>query len=184
MMQGHPFAGIAPGSISLVLSDPPWKFASNSKAKPGKNAQRHYECMTVQEISLLPVRDIAAKDSLLLLWATAPMLEQALTVMNAWGFRYVSQLVWPKQRIGTGYWVRGKHELLLVGKRGRFPAPRPALFPSSVILGMQREHSRKPDWVQDVVDARLPDVSKLEMFARKQRPGWLAWGNEVGKFAA
>lgn len=166
----------------IILADPPWKFSSNSKAKPGRNAMRHYPCMTDAEICALPVADWAATDALLLMWTTVPMLERSMAIPKAWGFRYVSQLVWVKNRIGTGFWARNRHELVLICKRGKFACPRPAPFADSVITGQQREHSRKPDDLHARIDAAWPDAPKLEMFAREQRPGWDAWGNETGKF--
>ncbi|RMC33742.1 MT-A70 family methyltransferase [Paracoccus alkanivorans] len=170
------------GPFDVILADPPWRFASNSDAKPGRNARRHYDCMSLDEICALPVKDSAAKNALLLMWVTVPFAHMADQVVRAWGFRAKSQLIWCKQRIGTGYWVRNKHEICVLATRGRFPCPSPALFPTSIIPGEQRGHSRKPEWVQDVIDERLPDSRKLEMFARRPRGGWTVWGNEVEKF--
>lgn len=172
----------AGGPFDIVLADPPWRFASNSKDRPGKNPMAHYECMALDEIRALPVREIVAKDALLLLWVTVPFAQQAWSVMEAWGFRYVSQMVWPKQRIGTGFWVRNRHEIVYVARRGKFPCPRPAPFPDSVISGPQREHSRKPDALHEMTDKAFPDARKLEMFARESRPGWTTWGHERTKF--
>ena len=169
-------------AYDLILMDPPWKFASNSKAKPGRNAMRHYDLMTDAEIAALPVSALASKDSLLLMWATSPMLARSLHIPENWGFKYVSQLVWVKDRIGTGYWARNRHELVLIYKRGKFLCPSPAPFADSVIQGQQREHSRKPDALHAMIDAQWPDLAKLEMFARQERPGWSAWGNETTKF--
>lgn len=167
--------------FDVIISDPPWRFTNNSVAKPGRNAMRHYPCMTDAELCALPIP--AAKDAILLLWTTAPMLVRSLKVMDAWGFKYVSQLVWAKGRIGTGFWARNRHEILLICKRGKFPCPKPALFPDSIIPGVQREHSRKPTWLHEVIEDRLPDARKLEMFARSERTGWTCWGNETDKFA-
>lgn len=172
MIEGGPF--------SVIYADPPWKFASNSAAKPGRNAMRHYPTMPTAEICALHVP--AAKDAVLLLWATSPMLPQALGVMAAWGFKYKSQAVWVKSRIATGYWARNRHELVLIGTRGRIPCPKPTLFPDSVIEAPTREHSRKPTEVYERIEAAFPDLSKLEMFARSQREGWAVFGNETNKF--
>lgn len=170
------------GGWQVIYADPPWRFASNSATKPGRNAIKHYDCMTVEEICAVPVKDIAAPAALLLMWVTVPFAHRADEVVRAWGFRTKSQIIWPKQRIGTGYWARNQHELVVIATRGRFPCPRPALFPTSIIPGAQREHSRKPEWVADQVDARLPGLRKLEMFARRQRAGWTVWGNDTEKF--
>ncbi|MCJ8139585.1 MT-A70 family methyltransferase [Falsirhodobacter halotolerans] len=170
------------GPFDIVLADPPWRFASNSVAKPGRNALRHYDCMTVRDIGLMPVRDIVAKDALLLMWVTVPFARQAFDVVDAWGFTYKSQIVWTKSRIGTGYWARNRHEMLYVCRRGAFPCLRPALFPDSIIPGAQREHSRKPDWIHQIIDARFPAARRIELFSRQQRPGWTVWGYETQKF--
>ena len=168
--------------FDIIVMDPPWRFQSNSAAAPGRNALRHYPCMKLPEIAALPVRQWAARNALLLVWATSPMLPHAMAMIEAWEFKYVSSLVWVKSRIGTGYWARGRHEFVLIAKRGAFPCPRPAPFADSVIEAPSRQHSRKPEELQDMVDAAWPDARKLEMFARQVRPGWTAWGNEVDRF--
>lgn len=164
---------------SIVVADPPWKFASNSAARPGRNAMRHYPCMTDKEIASLPVKDSVEPEALLFLWTTAPMLARSIPILGAWGFRYITQLVWIKDRIGTGYWVRNRHELVLVAKRGKFPCPRSAPFADSVIDEKRGEHSEKPEALQDAIDATWPDARKVELFARRDRPGWTVWGNKV-----
>jgi len=172
------------GPFDIILADPPWRFTSNTPDRPGKNAMGHYRCLPLADIQALPVSEIAAKDALLLLWVTVPFLEHGVATARAWGFRYVSEIVWTKDRIGTGFWVRNRHEVVLVCKRGKFPCPRPAPFPDSVIVGQQREHSRKPDRLHDMVAEveAWADLNKLEMFARESRPGWTTWGDEATKF--
>lgn len=170
------------GGHEVIVADPPWKFASNSEAKPSRNAMRHYRCMRDDAICALPVRDWVAPAALLFMWTTAPMLERSMAIPKAWGFKYVSQLIWVKNRVATGYWVRNRHEIVLVAKRGRFPCPSPAPFADSVLTGAQREHSQKPDSLQDRIDEVWPDAPKLELFARRERPGWTSWGNETDKY--
>ena len=167
-------------SYQIIYADPPWKFASNSVARPGRNAMRHYPCMTDAELKEMAIP--AAADALLLMWATAPMMVRSLAVMDAWRFKYVSQMVWVKSRIATGYWVRNRHEILVVAKRGKFPCKSPAPFSDSVIEAPTREHSRKPDVVYDMIEAAWPDERKLELFARQTRDGWDQFGNEIDKF--
>ncbi len=168
-----------PGGFQIIAADPPWRFQSNSKAKPGRNPLRHYPCMTDAELMALPVPEIAADDALLFGWTTAPMLPRSLAVFQGWGFKYVSQLVWIKQRIGTGFWVRNRHEICLIMKRGKFPCPKPAPFADSIIGPWQGRHSAKPETLQDRIDATWPDHRKLELFARRDRDGWAVFGNEV-----
>ena len=166
----------------IIVADPPWRFKSNSKAQPGRNAMRHYECMELDEIKAL--RPDASKDALLYLWVTSPFLAEGMDVVSQWGFTYKSSLVWVKDRIGMGYWARNRHEIVLIGRRGRFPLPPACPHADSVLSGGQREHSRKPETLQDQIDASWPEARKLEMFARRPRAGWDTWGNETAKFAA
>lgn len=170
------------GGFDIIYADPPWKFASNSAKKPGRNPMRHYECMATDAICAMPVPALAAKDALLLLWATSPMLEHALRVVAAWGFRYKSQLVWPKSHAGTGFWVRNQHEVVILAKRGNFLCGRPAPFATSIIAGQTREHSRKPNEWLGQIEARYPAARKLELFARAPREGWTVMGNQVDMF--
>lgn len=170
----RPFEG-----FSIILADPPWLFAANSEAKPGKGARRHYPCMKTAEICDLPIKALAAKNALLLLWGTVPMLPDALRVMHAWGFQYKSQLAWPKGKIATGYWARNAHEYVLIGRRGKFPCEKPALFPTSIIPGKAGKHSEKPTWVHERIEARHPEATKLELFARRARDGWSSLGNQL-----
>ena len=171
------------GGFQILLADPPWRYTSNSEAKPGKNAMGHYPCMKLADICALPIRELAAENALLLLWVTVPFAELAFQVVKAWGFSYRSGLAWPKSRIAHGHWARNQHELLYICRRGKFPCERPALFPTSLIPGRTREHSRKPDWVHDVLDRRYPEATKAELFARAPRPGWVSIGNQTDKFA-
>jgi hypothetical protein len=100
----------------VIFADPPWRFEPYSRITGmDRAADNHYVTMALDEIKALPVP--AAPDCVLFLCATALMLPQALETMAAWGFSYRTHLVWVKDRVGTGYWARNKHELLLIGTR-------------------------------------------------------------------
>lgn len=170
------------GPFDILVMDPPWWFTSNSEARPGRNARRHYPCMKDGAIAALPVQAVMKPDALLFMWVTVPMLERAMRIPPEWGFRYVSQLVWVKDSVGTGHWVRNRHEPVLIYRRGAFPCPSPAPFTDSLFFARKRAHSRKPEALQDRIDQVWPTAAKAEMFARRQRAGWAVWGNEVGKF--
>ena len=129
------------GGFQILLADPPWRYTSNSEAKPGKNAMGNYPCMKLADNCAMPIRELAAENELLLLWVTVPFAELAFQVVKAWGFSYRSGLAWPKNRIAHGHWARNQHELLYICRRGKFPCERPALFPTSLIPGRTREHS-------------------------------------------
>jgi N6-adenosine-specific RNA methylase IME4 len=164
-----------PDEFDVILADPPWRYAwslSSSRA-----IEQHYPTMTVEDLCALSVP--AAQTSVLFLWATPPLLPEALTVMRAWGFDYRSNLVWDKQHIGMGFWFRQQHEHLLVGRRGEFPAPPPSARVPSVLSEVKRQHSRKPDTVRHWLASWYSGYRLLEMFARTPAPGWASWGNQA-----
>jgi len=159
----------------LILADPPWRSQNPDSPWAPEN---HYPTMASAEIEALAVP--AAEHAVLFLWAVNCLLPVALAVMSAWGFGYRANIVWEKESPGIGAWVRNRHELLLIGRRGSFAAPEGSATPESTLRAPRREHSRKPDQVYTLIERMFPAASRLELFARgKPRPGWHAWGNEV-----
>lgn len=164
----------------VILADPEWRFEPYSRETGmDRSADNHYPTSPLEVIKARDVPSIAANDCVLFLWATVPMLPQALEVMKAWGFDYRSHCIWNKDRIGTGHWFRGKHELLLLGARGQIPAPAPGSQWDSVIEAKRAEHSEKPIIFHEMIEAYFPNLPKIELNARKARAGWDAWGNEL-----
>jgi N6-adenosine-specific RNA methylase IME4 len=168
----------------VILADPEWRFEPWSRETGlGRAADNHYPTSITEVIAERPVESIAAKDCVLFLWATAPMLPQALVVMSAWGFDYKTHAVWMKRTVGTGYWFRNAHELLLVGTRGNVVAPAPGTQWNSVFTEEDDEelrHSEKPEAAIEMIEEYYPNVPKIELNCRgKPRAGWDAWGNEV-----
>lgn len=177
---------IAGGNLALptkrygvILADPEWKFETWSANGMDRAADNHYATSETEKIAARPIADIAAKDCVLFLWATAPMLTHALHVMAAWGFTYKSHGIWDKEIAGTGYWFRNQHEVLLVGTRGNIPAPAMGTQPSSVFREARGEHSVKPKAFHELIERWFPSVPKIELNARAVRPGWDAWGAEA-----
>jgi N6-adenosine-specific RNA methylase IME4 len=164
----------------ILLADPPWPFAAYA-AESGlaRSAESHYPTLSIKEICTLPVANLATPDAALFLWTTAPHLPNGLRVMDAWGFTYRTNIVWVKDAIGLGYWVRNQHELLLIGAGGEMRAPAVGARRPSVIKSPRREHSRKPDEAYEFIETMYPGLPRVELFARSARLGWDAWGNEM-----
>ncbi len=162
----------------IILADPEWRFETRSEAGKDRSAENHYPCSSLDDIKARPVAGIAAEDCLLLLWATVPLLPAALEVMDAWGFGYRSHLIWAKDRIGTGYWNRNQHELLLIGVKGDIPAPLPGTQPPSILDAPVGAHSEKPPFAHEYAELCWPSLPKIELNARTARPGWDVWGAE------
>lgn len=176
------------GGFSLIYADPPWSFANFSARGEAKNAKAHYGCESVEDLKQMPVELLAAKDSVLAMWATFPMLPQALDLLTAWGFAYKAGGAWGKQSstgekiaFGTGYIFRSAAELLLIGTRGKPTWGNRKT--RNLWLAPIREHSRKPDQVRDDIAALVPGP-RIELFAREGKPDWVVWGNQTDKFAA
>lgn len=193
-----PFGDIPHSSYSMIVADPAWKFENYSSKGETKNPNSHYKCMDLEDIKILPVMDLAAKDCVLWLWATNPMLPQALSVMSSWGFEFRTAGTWVKMTknakasFGTGYIFRSSNEPILIGVRGDpsryMPRDvRSVLYPDGLpsgdftIYGLAREHSRKPEEAFDQAEHMMPTGKRIELFSRTNRAGWTSWGDEVGK---
>lgn len=174
----------APDRIyGLILADPEWKFkAWSEETGQDRAAANHYP---VTETSALlrdrarMIRAIAAPDSAILVWATAPMLKDGIAFLEACGFIYKTHFVWGKDRVSTGYWNRNKHELLLLGTRGDIPCPAMGDQRDSLQLAPVGAHSEKPPFAHEIAEAYFPNLPKIELNARSARPGWDVWGLEA-----
>lgn len=83
---------------SIIYADPPWQFKTYSDKGKGRSADCHYPTMSKGEIQNLPIQNIAAKDSILFLWVTAPCLIEGIELISAWGFTYKTvAFTWIKQ---------------------------------------------------------------------------------------
>lgn len=142
--------------------------------------------MTKEDIQRLPVMQIAADDSVLFLWVTAPNLIEGIELISAWGFTYKTvAFTWVKQNrksdglfTGMGYYTRSNAEFCLLGTRGKI-LKRRSHSVSSVVLSHIEEHSKKPTAVRDKIVELFGDVPRIELFARQYADGWDCWGNEV-----
>jgi N6-adenosine-specific RNA methylase IME4 len=163
----------------VIVADPPWPYRV---AKGQGIAEDQYAVMTDGDLRAMPISQLALDNCVLLLWGTWPKLPEAIQLMTAWGFEYVTGFPWVKTNskngqpfYGVGYWVRGCSEYVLIGRRGHVSPPRMKGFMG--ILSPGFKHSRKPDSVHDIAEA-LPGPY-LELFGRRSRPGWTVFGNEV-----
>jgi N6-adenosine-specific RNA methylase IME4/ParB-like chromosome segregation protein Spo0J len=162
------------GPFDVIYADPPWQLGNPDGPY---SPESHYPTMALEEIKALPIP--AGEDAVLFLWAVSGLLPQAFEVIEAWGFEYKTQLVWIKPSIGPGVWLRNRHEPLLVARRGAFPPPEPEDRVGSVLAAPRGRHSEKPERLYELIEGMYPHASKLELFARRGRHGWTAWGNEV-----
>lgn len=185
----------------LIYADPEWKFKPYSTVTGmDRAAENHYPTSELAALCARPVASIAAPDCVFAMWATVPMLAEAFCVLDAYGFarfdrdqatghlvldksqgRYVSAGSWTKYKpgagIGMGHWFRVDHEILLIATRGKPPAPAKGNQWRSVFdEPASKVHSEKPDVVYEMLESYFPTLPKIELNARKARPGWDRWG--------
>lgn len=165
------------GKYAVLYADPPWEYQFTET--DNRAIENHYPTMTLAEICELPVPDITHDHAVLFLWATSPKLAEAMQVLAAWDFDYRTSIVWVKDKIGMGYYVRGQHEMLLIARRGDLPVPAPEDRPPSVVHAPRTTHSTKPPELYEVIEAMYPNLPRIELFSRTYRPGWDAWGLEA-----
>jgi N6-adenosine-specific RNA methylase IME4 len=173
------------GGFRTVLADPPWRFVNRTgKVAPEHRRLGRYATLSLEEICAIDVPAVCADNAHLYLWVPNALLVEGLKVMEAWGFRYVSNIVWAKRRKdggpdgrGVGFYFRNVTELILFGVRGSMRTLAAARSQVNMIETRKREHSRKPDEQYELIELCSPGPY-LELFARYQQAGWTAWGDE------
>jgi N6-adenosine-specific RNA methylase IME4 len=206
-----PFQGLRT-DYDLIMVDPPWPVKMRSPNGEKKSAAAQYGLMSFEAIAALPVGELAARDCVLFLWVTAPMVvyggdpdqrycdadasrSRVGECVRAWGFRFVFQGCWIKRTVkgnlafGTGYRARNAYDPFWIGIIGNPPTSRrlrnviESMEEDPVIDGLRREHSRKPDEAFAWCEQYLPPgARRVELFSRQSRPNWDTWGYEAGKF--
>ena len=177
-----------PQKFRTLVADPPWKISGGKNGRGGwsKSASPdfHYPLMSMAEIACLPISKLAEDDSHLWLWVPNCLMPDGLRTMSAWGYRYITNIVWVKTGApGLGQYIRTMHEMLLFGVKGKIPYARDANGKRqqirSTITAPRGRHSAKPPEVRGLIE-RVSPGPYLELFCRgTSAPGWATWGNEA-----
>lgn len=163
------------GKYRVLVIDPPWSYGRSDD--PTHRTVTPYPTMSLESIHSLPIAEWAHDDSVLWLWTTNAFMGESFACLDAWGFQQKTILTWVKPRIGTGDWLRGKTEHCLLAIKGK---PTVELTnQSTALIAPMGKHSEKSDEFYQMVEGLCPG-SKLDIFARKSRNGWTAYGDEVG----
>ncbi len=166
----------------VLTADPPWSFG-DSLPGPGRGAEKHYQVLSQGEIERFPLPPIA-DDALLFLWRVSSQPEEALRVVRAWGFVPKAEIVWVKKtktgkrHFGMGRYVRAEHETCIVAARGRGISLIRDRSIRSTFDAPTGRHSAKPEAFYDLVE-KLASGPYAELFARRHRPNWSCFGNEL-----
>ena len=183
---GDELEGLEGQKFSTILIDPPWRFQNRTgKMAPEHRRLNRYETMQLADIKHMPIAAHASKACHLYMWCPNALLKEEHEVMDAWGFKYKTNLVWYKIRKdggpdgrGVGFYFRNVTELILFGLRGSMRTLDPGRRQVNVISTRKREHSRKPSETYELIERCSPGPY-LEIFAREPADGWVSWGNEV-----
>lgn len=180
------FATLKGQKFKTILADPPWQFSNRTgKVAPEHKRLSRYPTMPLKDLTALPVNTLTDETAHLYLWVPNALLLEGLTVLEAWGFTYKTNIVWQKIRKdgepdgrGVGFYFRNTTELLLFGIKGKKARTlAPGRSQVNVIKSRKREHSRKPDEQYGIIEACSPGPY-LELFARGKKENWNVWGNQ------
>ena len=178
------------GKFGTILADPPWEFQnSTGKVAPKHKRLKRYETMSLEEIKSMPVSRLSAYKSHLYLWVPNAFIKEGIEVMEEWGFKYKTNIVWHKIRKdggpdgrGVGFYFRNTTELVLFGVKGtKVRTLKPGRTQVNIIRTRKREHSRKPDELYKIIE-KCSWGPFLELFARGKRKGWTSWGDQSKKY--
>lgn len=173
------------GKFAVIYADCPWQYSNSGF---DQSAQAHYPTMPIEEIKQLKddagkvIKDLATDQTVLFLWATNPLVPEAVSVLQQWGFEFKTNMAWIKDKgPGIGWFVKSKHELVFIGVRENTPKPKEKF--DSWFRASSSIHSKKPSLVYELIEAMYPgpldQTYYVELFARETRKGWKGWGLEL-----
>ena len=164
------------GLFDVIVIDPPWNYGREYDPEASRVASPYPE-MSQEE--LLKIELPAKNDCVLFLWTTHKFIWDAKELMDKWGFIYKACLVWDKEKMGMGAWLRMQCEFCLIGIKGK-PFWNNTTY-RDIITEARREHSRKPESFYKMVE-EITVGRKLDYFSREIRKGWEVFGNDTNKF--
>lgn len=171
-----PDPAVIAGTFATIVIDPPWDYGDEGEQDRTDRVLPDYATMSFDQLMALPVGQLAdAHGSHVYLWITNRSLPKGFTLLDRWGFRYVTTLTWVKPTYGMGNYFRGQSEHVLFGVKGSLPLRRRDMGTVFHAPRGPLGHSSKPAMFYDLVESCSPGPY-LEMFARSRRPGWTAWG--------
>lgn len=176
---------------SIIYADPPWQF-KNSKTGGSmvSGAESKYMTTSIEDLKAMDVNSITADDAILFMWWVGSMPQEAIDLVNAWGFtlKNMNGIVWNKltrnnnPHFGMGFWTRAGSESILIATKGKIkPKSRSVRAVFNCESQVQFEgkilrHSEKPKQVRELIIELAGDLPRLEMFNRDD--AWDVFGNE------
>lgn len=162
------------GNYNLIVVDPPWQNKIEYDPEYGRGAVK-YPQMTTEEIENIKLP--MDSDCVIFLWTIDCYLHEALHILDKWGLDRKGTIIWVKDKIGLGKWLRNQHEYCFLAFRGNPVFDGRSI--STILNAPRNHHSEKPDEFYQIVEKTCPYKKRLDYFARKQREGWDVYGDEV-----
>jgi len=167
----------------IIYADPPWSY--NDKMSGHSFSLDHeYETQSIDWIKKLPINKISDKNCVLFIWAVSPQIEEALDVIDAWGFKFKTvAFVWGKRSCNgkdisnLGRWTMGNIEQVFLATKGT--PKRIKKDVKQLVLDERTIHSKKPSQIRNRIVELMGDIPRIELFSRDKNEGWDSWGNEV-----
>ena len=167
------------GKYRVIYADPPWQYGDERSGGNHGGAVDHYNTMSINELKNMPLSSLTEDNAVLFLWGTAPLLPEALELINAWGFKYKTNFIWDKVKHNMGHYNSVRHELLLIATKGSCTPDNVQLFDSVQSIERTDRHSEKPEEFRNIIETLYSYGNRLELFARKSVEGWEVFGNEI-----
>lgn len=194
------FPNFPTDKYEIIYIDPPWDY--KNQVQTGKNkqstggAETHYPCLKLAQLKTMPIRSIMAPNCLVFMWTSSPHFPQAIELMTSFGFKWATVgFVWYKEKPNPGFYTMSETEMciegfqqdeedddcffVLTGKSGTIPKPRGTRNERQFLSERRTKHSTKPEEIAARIERMFPNQSKIELFARKPRPGWAVYGNQI-----
>ena len=178
----------------VIYTDCPWSYRGQVQhGGAGKGytsgANAFYNTLSVSDLcDMAPdIKRISDPEGCVLyMWYSPPILEDALKVMKAWGFKYKTcAFVWEKKRVNPGHFTMSQCEMVNVGTLKKIPVPRGARNIHQFLSQTRTSHSAKPLEVRHRINQMHPLQRKVELFSRFDQsapnPGnWDDYGMQIG----
>lgn len=175
---------------NIIYADPPWKYGSRQPFRKGgtrfNKLEEEYATLSTAEMCEWDIKRITNRDCAIFLWSTDSHIKDAIELLKAWGFKFVTiAFVWVKttrkgNRVSNlGAWTMKNCEVCLFGTKGAMRKYKKSNSVQQLFYAERTKHSAKPDCVRGYIETLFGDLPRIELFARQQVEGWDCWGNEV-----
>ena len=163
--------------FATILIDPPWDLKDEGDVNQMGRAKADYATLSYEKLLKWPVGSFADKDCHVYCWVTNRSMPKVFSLIEQWGFRYITLLTWPKPSFGLGNYFRGQTEHIAFGVKGSQMLKRKDVGTLLPTWPRGKQHSSKPTEIYELIESCSP-CPYLEIFGRNKRDGWTIIGED------